>query len=817
MRSNTKRQEAASSLEASSYELLNDDSVDSEDGGRTESLASIDGNTPDDMSSIADTEESDDDSFIFENAEPRSHHMASSATPRFGYTSNTDPDTSSLATTRADARSQPPLTLDFVESEWRSEEDDVPSTYLYQTIQGLANMPDLIQQYGSPEIRITFKQSLSKTYMPPKRPFRILFAGEPTDWMREEAVKKIASALAAGRGSISDSSSSSQQSSSRFSVIRVPTESGYSTKVQLIDSTDIELIVTQCVGASRHGTGFAAITTLNLNDAPDLEFAACNFDKGSWLGTIPDIAIFCHPDAPAYQLSHSLEELGQHRLIRDALDSQGIPILDISTVVPFRQCPESYTYGSKSLRLCVEGRDAGEIEFRVLETLPINITSFLDLNPGQLNRHLAHIIHSGSGELSTANALASQKGSAASQGKPGLSSAVRDWLSNVEIPNRSEWADRINNMTTRAWHSRGSLFVAVVVTFSMFAAMLGQKAAIYESLYTKQAVQDAVSSSSISSFAASIPSLWSQAPVTGPTQVPVTAIQTPESHSSNKISTSRVEKSLGLPFTKDLSPKFNDSGEFKIHIIGERHLVLTPPRQFLKLRKPPALFVRVARAGCPVPSSVSKLNQGVFAVELERQHATGTLNVTIWTKSKPVVNQNFTIRFGSPWLKLSAWAYSAGKLSKSVQDDVALAQTSLKAVSSSLAAGLRNGKETVEHGTASIIRQTTSWTKKAKRGSQSVAEHLQEAQREAAQQVALGVRTSKELSQRLQRRLTAGVQVPGKLWRATRPMRASKSVLKARRNSQRLWRKMGLPGLPKEDGLKRHFSGKKTCKKQCRR
>jgi len=278
-----------------------------------------------------------------------------------------------------------------------------------------------------------------------------------------------------------------------------------------------------------------------------------------------------------------------------------------------------------------------------------------------------------------------------------------------------------------------------------------------------------------------------------------------------------VEKSLGLPFTKDLSPEFNNSGEFKIHIIGDRHLVLTPPQQFLKLRKPPALFVRVARAGCPVPSSISKLNQGVFAVELERQHAAGILNVTIWTKSKPFVNQNFTINFGSSRLKLSAWAYSAGKLSKSVQDDVALAQTGLKAVSSSLAVGLRNGKETVEHGTASILKQTTIWTKKAKRGSQSVAEHLQEAKREAAQQVALGVRMGKELSQRLQRGLTTGIQVPEKLWRATRPVRASKSVLKARRNSQRLWRKMGLPGLPKEDGLKRHFSGKKTCKKQGRR
>ncbi|KAF2817212.1 uncharacterized protein BDZ99DRAFT_456968 [Mytilinidion resinicola] len=820
MRSNTKRHEAASSLEDSSYELLNDGSVESDDEGRTESLASVDGNTPDDMSSVADTEESDDDSFIFETSEPRSNTMASSASPPFGYTSSNDAGASSLATTRGDTRQQPAAMIEFVESDWRPEQDDVSSTYIYQTLQGVQNMPDVIKQYGYPEIRITFKQSLSKIYMPPKRPFRILIAGAPTDWVRDEAIKKIASALAAGRNSISDSSSSSQQSSSRFSVIRVPTETGYSTNLQLIDSTDIELTVDQCVGASRYGASFAAVTVLHMSDGKDLPIAASKFDKVPVI--LPDIAIFCHPDAPAYQLSHSLDQIGQHQLIRKALESQSIPILDIATVVPFRQCPESYIYGSKSLRLCVEGRGPGEIEFRVLETLPINITSFLDINPDQLNRHLAYLLRSGSGVLSTANATASEKIAEASQSRPGLASAVSDWISG-----KTEWWTGVKNTTTRIWQSRAPLFAVAVLVLSLITAgMLGQQAGVYNRLYNGQTSQPIVSSSSVLS--------WNPAPVTGPPQVSVAAIQTAMQnakdlvqsykdvvHSTKDISKQGGETSLGLPYTDTLSPpKLNDSKEFKVHIIGDHHFVLTPPQQFLKLRKPPTLFVRVVRTGHWVPSSVSKLNQGVFAVELERQHASGLLNITIWTESKPLIAQNFTVSFGSPWLKLSAWAKSAGILSETVKNDVALAQTGLKTVSNSLIDGLRNGRLTVEHGTTALIHQTTFWTEKAKRSSQSVSEHLQEAKREAAQQVAVGYRASKGISQRLHRGWQTTTQVPATIWQATRSARTSRSVLRARRNSQKLWRKLGLPGLP-EDNTKNAPSCErrmgKPCKKHSRR
>ncbi|KAF2503052.1 hypothetical protein BU16DRAFT_27927 [Lophium mytilinum] len=804
MRSNTKRHEAASSLEDSSYELLNDDSVESDDEERTESLASVDGNTPDDMSSVADTEESDDDSFIFETSEPRSNTMASSAGPPFGYNSSNDAGTSSLATTRGDTRQQSASQIEFVESDWRPEQDDVPSTYIYQTLQS-QNMPDVIKQYGCSEARITFKQSLSKTYLAPKRPFHILFAGAPTDWMRDEAIKKIASALAAGRTSAPDSPDSSQQSSSRFSVIRVPTDTGYSTNLQLIDSTDIELNVDQCVGASRHGAGFATVTVLHLSDGKDLHLAASNFDSAS--STLPDVAIFCHPDTPAYQLSHSLDQIGQHRLIRQALESQSVPILDIATVVPFRQCPESYVYGSKSLRLCVEGRGPGEIEFRVLETLPINITSFLDINPDQLNRHLAYLLQSGSGVLSTTNAAASETLAEASQSKASLGSVVRDWLSNVQIPGKTEWWTGTKSIATRIWQTRAPLFAVVILILSLFtASMLGQQSGFDNGFYKVHTSQPVVSSASVLS--------WDQPPVTGPPQTPATALQTPrirdlaQSYKDIVQSTKDVAKlggetSLGLSYTENLSPpKLNDSKEFKVHIIGDRHFVLTPPQQFLKLRKPPTLFVRVVRAGIWVPSSISKLNQGAFAVELDRQHASGLLNITIWTESKPLITQNFTLSFGSPWLKLSAWANSAGILSETVKNDVALAQTGLKAVSNSLVNGLRNGRRTVEHGTTTLVKQTTFWTERAKRSSQSISEHLQEAKREAAQQVAVGYKASKEISQRLHRGLQTSAQVPAKLWQVTRPARTSRSLLRARRNSQNLWRKLGLPGLPKEDSIK---------------
>ena len=105
MRSNTKNhvEETPSSLEDSTYEVLGDSSFETSDDeeGRTESLASTDGHTPDDISSIADTEESND-SYTLGASEHHPDPLADSTVAPFNHHVCDEAGTHSDITTRAD-------------------------------------------------------------------------------------------------------------------------------------------------------------------------------------------------------------------------------------------------------------------------------------------------------------------------------------------------------------------------------------------------------------------------------------------------------------------------------------------------------------------------------------------------------------------------------------------------------------------------------------------------------------------------------------------------------------------------------------------
>ena len=76
--------------------------------------------------------------------------------------------------------------------------------------------------------------------------------------------------------------------------------------------------------------------------------------------------------------------------VRDVMDSCGVPRLEISTAPLFRRPPPGYAPGHGDLQLTVEGNHSSSRDC-ILEVLPADLASFLDVDEELLNQHMAYI------------------------------------------------------------------------------------------------------------------------------------------------------------------------------------------------------------------------------------------------------------------------------------------------------------------------------------------------------------------------------------------------------------------------------------------
>lgn len=124
----------------------------------------------------------------------------------------------------------------------------------------------------------------------------------------------------------------------------------------------------------------------------------------------------------------------------------------------------------------------------------------------------------------------------------------------------------------------------------------------------------------------------------------------------------------------------NKSEQFKVHVLGDCHIVLRPPHWFIKMKKSPTLSFKVLRDGTDVEHQTIMLFDGVYALQVPREDAYGPLTVEVWTQSKPIVNENFEVNFGSSWLKAAGWKKATRALTETIRGDIHSVQTSLSTV-----------------------------------------------------------------------------------------------------------------------------------------
>ena len=172
--------------------------------------------------------------------------------------------------------------------------------------------------------------------------------------------------------------------------------------------------------------------------------------------------------------------------------------------------------------------------------------------------------------------------------------------------------------------------------------------------------------------AVSSTSAWPSASSTPTTSVRIAVpVQSPVPQVS-----SSIPKGVSMVGRSDLvlSPTvaaLNHSDRFEIHVVGESHIIVKPPKQMITTRKPPKFSVKVTRHdGKVLDYNLAKLFDGVYGLRLDRLDAFGAANVTISSKVKPIFEQTFEVDFGNSWLHVASWRKAAQDVSANFYGDV---------------------------------------------------------------------------------------------------------------------------------------------------
>jgi len=805
---------AASSLDDSTYDLLDESPYEtSDDEGRTESLASTEeGHTPDDASSAADTEEFEEGD-LDDNSQqlPGPSPQPGAYNPGPHNSINTTRD--SLMASRADTHLGESSHIEL--EEIPSQDPDVFNGYgVVRQFEG-SEVPEILRLYNSPEVQITIKMTLSTHFLTVSRPFRILYIGEVPLWAKDDINSHIAAALTVGSDAASMASSRDSQSS-RFSVVRIPSfpKDMPTSKVQLVDSSGLELVVDQCTGARRmrreSGKAFDIIE-VSLNDGTLLIFGPGNsvqVQGGSGAPHLPDLAVFGHNTV--LPITDAATQLQEYNLVREAFKRHSIPSLDIAMVRPFHDPPKSFSFTNATLRSCVEGRSDVGSNFKVLETLPIDIYSFLEVPPSQLNRHLALITKSRDDSylhLTTAKSK-SQAQEFSSTEQP----QRRKGLFGNMVSNDYRNSGAEETFSSREWLQR----ITPSLAFRLALSILTSVVAIYLASSGFIPMQPFASSVAKTDSASAIISITPFTPELSPPPPPTSALTTTPSAltspqprsievtiSSKDLTVATPEKSLGQPFGNFFSGERVEDAKFDIDVVDEHRFTLTVPSILSQRRKPPQLRITVSLNSELVPIRTSKSKDGLITVDLEQEYPLGIFDVEVATLSKPLLSQKFNVALGLRWHKLFALNRNVGRLSQSVKHDIIIAQQSLRNISNHVSKSLQASLSRFEDGTAAALYQTKNWKNQVQKSTRSAAGHLQDAKQEAVRRMCSGSGITKKISDNIRRNketCTAKISglihtIPGvprpDLWEQTAPLRTSKVLAVARSRALKLWEKVG--------------------------
>lgn len=251
-----------------------------------------------------------------------------------------------------------------------------------------------VLQYGPSEwipdnLRLVVRQTMSGQKLVPDGPFRVIYVGDPV--AKEAIMQKLGSTLAAFS---TNSSHSLEKASSRYSVVPISSfGQRRSPEVLLVDSVGLEISVQDCVNASfsRVEGGNDSIS-LTLSDNKLVTSAwsslesrfAVSTRQGVW--QLPHVAVFYLSD------SDSICTKQTRRFTRAFMSRHRIKCLTIAQTQILTGRAEAVTLDYSTPHLCLETVNADQSKSSVVSRLPVDTSTFLQIDATQLNRNLAGLV-----------------------------------------------------------------------------------------------------------------------------------------------------------------------------------------------------------------------------------------------------------------------------------------------------------------------------------------------------------------------------------------------------------------------------------------
>ena len=501
----------------------------------------------------------------------------------------------------------------------------------------------------------TIRQRMSSEVLRPNGPYKLLYIGASE--AKQPIVQKVSVALASSLDPLAGPAIPTSES---FSIVPISAfEDGSSPEVVLVNHMGLEISIEECTSASY----------VKEEDGHDTISLMLNGDKAvrsTWNKTaftlpdsykLPDLAVIYIPEDEAINAKQS------RLLARSFLSRHGVPVIVVSSEVGWKRPVQAMTLDLRTPHFCIEARNPQGNNPRVLKRLPIDLPSFLDIDAAQMSRNLACLYRTDStAPFDT--------------GRVVQPTARGDDIRSNRITDIQQWSKNYySGLSWRSWSiARMSTTLLLAMLFS--TALLGMSN--YKATYLSKAPTDStlapIPNSPKTSTTITPSSLSLPAAQTLPT---TTTSETSRKARTKGISAVRTSTDLASSLLDSHALPLNSSDKFKLHVVGDRHVVLQPPHWFGQLRKAPALLFKITRQGQPLDYEHSTLFDGVYALKIPREDAYGLLNVSVWTIKKPRINETFQVDFGSPWLKLAPWKKASQVTTEQVREELHSAQTGL--------------------------------------------------------------------------------------------------------------------------------------------
>jgi hypothetical protein len=317
----------------------------------------------------------------------------------------------------------------------------------------------------------------------------------------------------------------------------------------------------------------------------------------------PDLVVFSHPTKACNTDKKDFDS------IREVLDREKIPCLDLVQATPYGEGMSSYN--SKDLRLCVEGRNEPDANFAVIEVLPLTSFTFSELDPLQINRHLALISPRLSATQPRTDMILLMRG-LSNKGKPYL-----EYIRGFRL-------------------AQPRMLLALVALTGMISACLLGPAFMPMLLpRSNLGLQPRISTPVSTSSCIAAPSIV--------TVRPVVSIPSP----------STIQPAARGLTVVPPQPKPRAQRKIVIQPVGygiqttaDHQFTLNPPKEITDSRKKPQLQIKVSRESEAVPIRYNRTISGVYVVDLEARYPFGGFNVSIASYSKPMLQQSFQVNMG---------------------------------------------------------------------------------------------------------------------------------------------------------------------------